>query len=102
MNIKKQFKKSKPECKVTFHLPSEAVASARDVHLVGDFNSWDTQATPMKKQRDGSFSVILDLEPGHEYQYRYLIDATKWENDWSADKYVPSAFGDIENSVIVL
>ena len=102
MSIKKQFKKLKPECKVTFHLPSEAVASAKDVHLVGDFNSWDTQATPMKKQRDGSFSVTLDLKPGHEYQYRYLLDATKWENDWDADKYVPSPLGDIENSVIVL
>lgn len=102
MSIKKQFKKSKPECKVTFHLPSEAVASAKNVHLVGDFNSWDNQATPMKKQRDGSFSVTLDLESGHEYQYRYLIDAITWENDWDADKYVPSPLGDTENSVIVI
>ena len=102
MSIKKQFKKARPECKVTFHLPKEAVTSAKDVHLVGDFNDWDTRATPMKKQRDGSFGVTLELEPGHEYQYRYLIDAAKWENDWNADKYVPSPLGDTENSVIAL
>jgi hypothetical protein len=56
----------------------------------------------MKKQRDGSFSVILDLNLGREYQYRYLIDGANWENDTEADKYVPSPFGDSENSVIIL
>jgi 1,4-alpha-glucan branching enzyme len=102
MGIKKQAKKSKPVCKVTFLLPKEDVVSAKDIHLVGDFNSWDTKATPMKKQRDGSFSVSLDLEQGHEYQYRYLIDGARWENDPSADKYVPSPYGDTQNSVIII
>ncbi|MRR14213.1 glycoside hydrolase [archaeon] len=100
MSIKKQAKKS--GCKVTFQLPKEMALKAKDVRLVGDFNSWDTNATPMKKQKDGSFSTTLDLEPGHEYQYRYLIDGTKWENDSCADKYVPSPFGGAENSVIVI
>ena len=102
MSIKKQTKKSKPVCKVTFHLPKEDVSSARDIHLVGDFNCWDTKATPMKKQRDGSFSVSLDLEQGHEYQYRFLIDGSRWENDPSADKYTPSPYWDAQNSVIII
>jgi 1,4-alpha-glucan branching enzyme len=102
MSIKKPTKKKSTVCKVTFHLPKEKVASAKDIHLVGDFNSWDTKATPMKKQKDGSFSITLDLNPGQEYQYRYLIDGANWENDSNADKYVPSPFGDSENSVLIL
>ena len=102
MSIKKQPKKSMSVCKVTFHLAKEKVASVKDIHVVGDFNIWDTKATPMMKKKDGSFSVTLDLNLGQEYQYRYLIDGTNWENDSSADKYVPSPFGDTENSVLVL
>lgn len=102
MSLKKQFLKSKPFCKVTFSLPKEAVAQAKKVSLVGDFNGWDTNATPMKKQKDGGFSVSLNLDQGREYQFRYLIDDARWENDWCADKYVPSALGDAENSVLVL
>jgi 1,4-alpha-glucan branching enzyme len=102
MSIKKQYLKNKPLCKVTFLIPKEAVVTGKKVYLVGDFNGWDHDATPMKKQKDGAFSVTLNLEQGREYQFRYLIDGTKWENDWNADKYVPSSFGDAENSAIVL
>jgi 1,4-alpha-glucan branching enzyme len=102
MSIKKQPKKKVSVCTVTFQLLKEKVASAKDIHLVGDFNGWDTTATPMKKQRDGSFRVTLDLNQGREYQYRYLIDGSNWENDSDADKYIPSPFGDSENSVIIL
>jgi len=102
MSLKKQFMKSKPICKVTFHLSKEAVAKATKVSLVGDFNEWDTGATPMKKQKDGGFSVTLNLEQGREYQFRYLLDDSVWENDWCADKYVPSTIGDADNSVVVL
>ena len=54
----------------------------------------------MKKQKSGAFSVKLTLESGREYQFRYLIDGKKWENDWKADKYVPAPFSDAENSVV--
>ncbi len=102
MGLKKQYTTIGPVCKVTFQLAKWVTSSAKEVYLVGDFNSWDTNATPLKKHKDGSFSVTLSLEKGREYQYRYLIDGTTWENDWCADKYVPSLFGDTENSVVVL
>lgn len=102
MGLKKQYVTTGSICKVTFQLPKEATASAKKVHLVGDFNSWDTSSTPMKKHKDGIFRVTLSLEKGRDYQYRYLIDGKTWENDWCADKYVPSLFGDHENSVVVL
>ena len=100
MSLKKQFLKSKPVCKVTFRLPAEAAKDANTVHIVGEFNSWDIYATPMKKLKNGSFTATLDLATGKEYQFRYLIGENTWENDWSADKYVPTSFGNTENSVV--
>lgn len=100
MSLKKQNLKTKPICKVTFKLPGEAAPNAEVVHIVGDFNSWDIYATRMKKLKDGSFTATVDLEQGHEYQFRYLIDESTWENDWAADKYVSSPFGNAENSVV--
>ena len=102
MSLKKQFLKSRPICKVTFRLPREAAKAAKIVHVVGEFNNWDVYATPMKFLKNGSFTVTIDLEQGREYQFRYLIDETSWENDWDADKYLPSHFGNCENSVVVV
>ncbi|MFN8528933.1 MAG: isoamylase early set domain-containing protein [Anaerolineae bacterium] len=96
--LKKQFLKTKPVCKVTFSLPASVQGDT--VHLVGDFNGWDEQTTPMKRQKDGSFNITLDLEKGKEYQFRYLVNATDWHNDWEADKYVPNPFSG-DNSVVV-
>ena len=102
MSIKKQYLKSKQKCKVTFRLPSEAVKNGKFVTIVGEFNNWNRDATPMKRLKNGSYVVTLDLDIGREYQYRYLIDRSEWENDWQADKYVPSFFEGCENSVIIV
>ncbi len=102
MALKKQYLKSKSSCKVTFRLPQEAVGDANRVALVGEFNDWSINATPMKKLKDGSFKTVVEMEAGREYQYRYLIDETTWENDWDADKYVRSEFGNCDNSVVAV
>ena len=102
MSIKKQYLKSKPICKVSFKLPEEMANSARTANIVGEFNNWDTSATPMKRFKNGSFSITLDLEQGKEYQFRYLLDKKNWETDFSADKYAPTPFGNSENSVVVI
>ena len=102
MGIKKQYLKSKPECKVTFTLPKEAVGGAKKVMLVGEFNNWSETKTPLKKMKNGSASVSLNLGTGREYQYRFLLDGKHWENDWQADKYAPSGIPGVENSVVVL
>ena len=102
MSIKNRYLENKPLCKVTFSLSKTVAKSARTVHLVGEFNNWDEQATPMKQLKNGSFSVTLDLEKGREYHFRYLLDAKTWENDWEADKYVRTHFGDCDNSVVVV
>lgn len=96
--LKKQQLKSKPVCKVTFYLPKSIEANS--VHLVGDFNDWDEQSTPMEKLKDGRFKVTLELDQGEEYQFRYLVNGADWHNDWNADKYVPNPFSG-DNSVVV-
>lgn len=95
--LKKQYLKSKPVCKVTFYTPQEI--QAEEVTLVGDFNEWSEEATPMAKMKDGRFKVVLPLEKDNEFQFRYLVNGAEWHNDWEADKYVPNPFlGD--NSVV--
>jgi len=101
MALKKQYLKTKPICRVTFSLPKEAVASARAVSLVGDFNDWNMTTTPMKRLKNGSFTATLELSRHREYQFRYLVNGLQWENDSSADKYVPNNYGS-DNSVVVV
>jgi len=98
--IKKQFLKSKPVCKATFTLPKEAAPEADSVVLVGEFNDWDTiNGIEMTKLKNGNFKAVVDLESGKNYEFRYLIDGSTWENDWEADNYVTSPFGE-DNSVV--
>ena len=99
--LKKEYLKSKNVVKVTFRLPKVAALDAKSVHVVGDFNGWSIYANPMKRLKKGEFTTTIELKPDNEYQFRYLIDEVRWENDWNADKYVKSPFGS-DNSVIVV
>lgn len=97
--IRKEYMKTRNVCKATFVLPGEAALTAGTVTIVGDFNGWNKSSTPLKKLENGSFSVTVELHAGQEYRFRYLIDGQRWENDWCADKYVKSPYGE-EDSVI--
>ena len=99
--IKKQYMKAKPVCKVTFRLPKEAASGAQVVSIVGDFNNWSINENKMEKLKNGDFKLTLSLPCNREYQFRYLIDADRWENDWFADKYIPNAYGS-DDSVVVI
>ncbi len=96
--LKKQKLKTKDICKVSFYTP--AAIEAETIFLVGDFNDWDEQATPMEKLKDGRFKMTLELAQGKEYQFRYLVNGSEWHNDWEADKYVPNPFSG-DNSVVI-
>lgn len=100
MSFKKQYLKSKPVCKVTFKLSKDEANNAETVRLVGDFNDWDLSAAPMKKLKNGSFSSTISVSKDAEYQFRYLLDDEKWENDWNADAYKTSPVSFDDNSVL--
>ena len=98
--IKKQFLKSKPVCKATFTLPVDVANDAENVVIVGEFNDWKVEeGINMKKQKNGVFKAVVELETGKEYQFRYLADGINWINDEEADNYVQSPFG-AENCVV--
>jgi 1,4-alpha-glucan branching enzyme len=84
---------------VTFEMPASIWADS--IHLVGDFNQWNTQSHPLKQRpSDGAWEITLVLDAGREYQYRYLVNGTDWQNDWQADQYKPNPYS-TDNSVLV-
>lgn len=83
-------------------MPAEAAPEAKEMQLVGEFSDWTNAPIEMKKLKNGSFKTTVDLETGKEYEFRYVIDGEKWENDWEADAYRPNALTFEENSVVSL
>ena len=93
--------KDKSTCWVTFSLPKEAAPAAQSVAVAGSFNNWDLHSHQMTRLENGDFALMVELEPGKEYEFRFVIDDTQWENAWNADKYVWSELGNCENSVVI-
>ena len=94
--LKKTYVKSRKVWKVDFELPKEELPQSiktKRVNLAGDFNNWKRSATPMSLH-DGMYTTTLELDPGHAYQFRYLINGKVWCNYWHADAYIPNIFGE--------
>ncbi|MCM8819617.1 MAG: helix-turn-helix domain-containing protein [Candidatus Omnitrophica bacterium] len=70
--------------------------TATKVAVTGDFNSWDSQGIPLKKDRRGVWSTEISLKPG-KYQYKFLVDG-QWVTDPENKVTVKNPFG-TENSV---
>ena len=99
--VNKKISVIKKTSRVMFRLPEIVVPDAKRVCIVGDFNKWDTNANPMQKMKNGDYTTSFNLESGGEYQFRYLIDKSKWINDRNADKYVKSPYENTYNSVVI-
>ncbi len=52
----------------------------------------------MKKQKEKSWRLIVNLKLGSEYQFGYQLNKQKWFNEPEADGYVPNPYGE-QNSV---
>jgi hypothetical protein len=98
--FKKKYTESHASCMVTFRLPKAAAGLTEQVTIVGDFNNWNEEASPMKRLRNGDFQITLELPAETEFRFRYLIQGSYWENDWCADKYMPNPFG-CDDSVVI-
>jgi 1,4-alpha-glucan branching enzyme len=46
---------------------------AKNVSVIGDFNNWEPNANPMKRQPDGAWTTQLNLSHGH-HQYLFCVD----------------------------
>lgn len=95
----KNYSKSGKICRVTFKYNNPN--SSESAIVVGEFNNWSLHENPMRKLKNGSFSVTLSLQAGNSYQFRYVLDENTWTNDAEADSYVPNQYGE-ENSIITV
>ncbi|MDR0827977.1 MAG: isoamylase early set domain-containing protein [Desulfovibrio sp.] len=100
MSISKNFLKTRAVCKVKFRLSPEEIQDATEIFLVGDFNEWSDTAHPMKKMKDGSFSLEIELPQGQDYKFRYRTGDNVWINDANADAYVPCAYASADNFLV--
>jgi 1,4-alpha-glucan branching enzyme len=67
--------------------------SAASVALVGDFNDWNTMATPMERVAgNGMWTITVPLAAGR-YRYAFLVDGTRWLRDPSAPPMLDDEFG---------
>lgn len=99
--MNRAYSRDKTRCAVTFSLPKEAAPDAKTVAVAGTFNDWSVDRHPLKRGRDGSYSVQLELDAGKTYEFRFVIDGTRWENAWNADNYVWNESSQCSNSVVV-
>ena len=97
--LKKSYSKTGKKCRVTFKYPNEA--NCESAVLAGEFNDWSVEAHPMKRLKDGSFSLSLSLATGYSYRFRYVLDGDIWVNDPAADNYVPNKFNQDDSVVTV-
>lgn len=65
------------------------------VSVVGTFNDWQVDATPMRRSHDGCWEVALEL-PAGEYEFRYFADG-QWFTDYAADGVVPNGLGEFNS-----
>ncbi|MGQ0714970.1 MAG: isoamylase early set domain-containing protein [Gemmatimonadaceae bacterium] len=74
--------------------------SASTVTVVGDFNDWDSEASPLQRQGKGVWTITIPLAPGR-YQYTFVVDGTSWVADPGAPRTLEDDFGR-PNSVITV
>jgi 1,4-alpha-glucan branching enzyme len=71
------------------------------VNLVGDFNGWDSAATPLQPVgAAGVWSVEVAL-PSGRHEYAFVIDGREWRPDPAAPRALANEYG-APNSVITV
>jgi hypothetical protein len=93
------FEASAPVNPVDVVFTLRASVQAETVALAGEFNGWSRTATLLEHGDDGTWRAVLRLAPGR-YQYKYVLDGSRWENDPDAET-VPNPYGSIDSVVTV-
>ncbi|MCL1946279.1 MAG: hypothetical protein FWF51_03880 [Chitinivibrionia bacterium] len=83
--------------KATVAFTTQIRNDASQAILTGEWDNWEVWA--MKKNKDGSFSVKLNIDSGRSYQFGYSIDG-RWEPDTDLPQHA-SPFG-TSNSILDL
>ena len=84
--------------KVQFVLDAKRATS---VAVVGDFNGWDGNATPLERDStSGVWSALVDVRPGR-HLYAFLVDGKTLTLDPNAPRAKDSDYGTEQSVVIV-
>ena len=77
---------------LTFFAPEAGV-----VTVVGDFNGWRPDATPLNNTGAGKW--VVRLMHG-QYEYRFVVDG-RWSEDPRASQHVANPYGEFNSIVVV-
>ncbi len=72
---------------------------ASSVAVVGDFNGWNAQSSPMRRSGD-TWTLAVPVPRGH-HVYAFVVDGSRWERDPAAPLAPEDEFG-FRKSVIVV
>lgn len=95
MRIMAKEKNQSSKSKIKFQFPF--MEDVSEVNVVGSFNDWNETTNPLKPNKNGTWSVILGLNPGR-YEYKFKTNIG-WFNDPNAKSYIGNPFGD-DNSLL--
>jgi hypothetical protein len=74
-----------------------AAPQAESVVLAGDFNGWSRSRHPLDRDAEGSWEIVVPLDPG-VWRYAFVVDGD-WVRPPGASRYEPDGFGG-ENGVV--
>lgn len=74
---------------------------AESVAVAGDFNGWSEVATPLKRNGDGLWSTEIVFSRAGRFEYKFIVDESRWIEDPSNGMKAPDEFGGF-NSVLVI
>jgi len=100
MSCTKKSIKARAATRVRFRISQEQSNNNAAIYVAGTFNNWDEYSLPMKKQKDGSFMLEIELPAGEKHLFRYVGADGLWFNDPEADAYEPSGFAGVYNCVL--
>jgi 1,4-alpha-glucan branching enzyme len=79
----------KDEVKVTFSV----IDDGRPVSVIGDFNEWNPQTHPLRRRSNGTRSVAVVFDCGHQARFRYLAADDCFFDDPDGDAIEPNGIG---------
>jgi serine protease AprX len=74
---------------------------ASSVAVAGDFNGWNTKATPFARDAAGLWFAEIEAPRPGRYQYKFIVDQQRWIEDPSNGMKVSDNYGGL-NAVLAI
>ncbi len=75
--------------------------TAQTVFLTGDFNGWNDRQIQLSRDQQGLWRTEMTTPPAGHYQYKFVVDGSRWLEDPSNGMKLPDNYGGL-NSVLVI